>query len=36
MPEVYVLEQEAAINAFAAGHTAANAAVTVTQARSIG
>ena len=31
MPEVYVLEQEAAINAFAAGHTAANAAVTVTQ-----
>ena len=31
MPEVYVLEQEPAINAFAAGHTAANAAVTVTQ-----
>jgi Zn-dependent protease with chaperone function/uncharacterized tellurite resistance protein B-like protein len=31
MPEVYVLEQESAINAFAAGHTAANAAVTVTQ-----
>jgi Zn-dependent protease with chaperone function len=31
MPEVYVLEQEAAINAFAAGHTPANAAVTVTQ-----
>ena len=31
MPEVYVLEQEAAINAFAAGHSPANAAVTVTQ-----
>ena len=31
MPEVYVLEQEPAINAFAAGHTAANAAITVTQ-----
>ena len=31
MPEVYVLEQEAGINAFAAGHTPANAAVTVTQ-----
>ncbi len=31
VPEVYVLEQETAINAFAAGHTAANAAVTVTQ-----
>jgi Zn-dependent protease with chaperone function len=31
MPEVYVLEQESAINAFAAGHTAANAAVAVTQ-----
>ena len=31
MPEVYVLEQEQAINAFAAGHTPANAAVTVTQ-----
>ena len=31
MPEVYVLEQEAAINAFAAGHTPANAAVKVTQ-----
>jgi Zn-dependent protease with chaperone function len=31
MPEVYVLEQEAAINAFAAGHTPANAAVAVTQ-----
>jgi Zn-dependent protease with chaperone function len=31
MPEIYVLEQEPAINAFAAGHTAANAAVTVTQ-----
>jgi len=31
MPEVYVLEQERAINAFAAGHTPANAAVAVTQ-----
>jgi Zn-dependent protease with chaperone function len=31
MPEVYVLEQESAINAFAAGHSPANAAVTVTQ-----
>ena len=31
VPEIYVLEQEAAINAFAAGHTPANAAVTVTQ-----
>lgn len=31
MPEVYVLEQEGAINAIAAGHTPANAAVTVTQ-----
>ena len=31
MPEVYVLEHESAINAFAAGHTPANAAVTVTQ-----
>jgi Zn-dependent protease with chaperone function len=31
MPEVYVLEQEPAINAFAAGHAPANAAVTVTQ-----
>jgi Zn-dependent protease with chaperone function len=31
VPEVYVLEQEAAINAFAAGHTPANAAVAVTQ-----
>ena len=31
MPEVYVLEQEAAINAFAAGHTPANAAITVTR-----
>lgn len=31
MPEVYILEQETAINAFAAGHTPANAAVTVTQ-----
>ncbi|MGH8210313.1 MAG: M48 family metallopeptidase [Steroidobacteraceae bacterium] len=31
IPEIYVLEQEPAINAFAAGHTPANAAVTVTQ-----
>ena len=31
MPEIYVLEQEPGINAFAAGHTPANAAVTVTQ-----
>jgi Zn-dependent protease with chaperone function len=31
MPEVYVLEQEPGINAFAAGHTPSNAAVTVTQ-----
>jgi Zn-dependent protease with chaperone function len=31
MPEVYVLEQESAINAFAAGHTPANAAIAVTQ-----
>jgi Zn-dependent protease with chaperone function len=31
MPEVYVLDQEPGINAFAAGHTPANAAVTVTQ-----
>ena len=31
MPEVYILEQEPGINAFAAGHTPANAAVTVTQ-----
>jgi Zn-dependent protease with chaperone function len=31
LPEIYVLEQEAGINAFAAGHTPANAAVTVTQ-----
>ena len=31
MPEIYVLEQEAGINAFAAGHTPANAAITVTQ-----
>lgn len=31
MPEIYVLEQEAAINAFAAGLTPANAAVAVTQ-----
>ena len=31
MPEVYVLEQEYGINALAAGHTPANAAVAVTQ-----
>jgi Zn-dependent protease with chaperone function len=31
MPEIYVLEQEQGINAFAAGHTPANAAVAVTQ-----
>jgi Zn-dependent protease with chaperone function len=31
MPELYVLEQEPAINALAAGHTPANAAVVVTQ-----
>jgi Zn-dependent protease with chaperone function len=31
MPEIYVLEQERAINALAAGHTPANAAVVVTQ-----
>jgi Zn-dependent protease with chaperone function len=31
MPEIYVLEQEYAINAFAAGHTPANAAIAVTQ-----
>jgi len=31
MPEVYVLEQESAINAFAAGFTASDAAVTVTR-----
>jgi Zn-dependent protease with chaperone function len=31
MPEIYVLEQERGINAFAAGHTPANAAVAVTQ-----
>jgi len=31
LPEIYVLEQETGINAFAAGHTPANAAVTVTQ-----
>jgi Zn-dependent protease with chaperone function len=30
MPEVYLLEQEAGINAFAAGHNPANAAVAVT------
>jgi Zn-dependent protease with chaperone function len=31
VPEVYILEQEASINAFAAGHTPANAAIGVTQ-----
>jgi Zn-dependent protease with chaperone function len=31
VPEIYVLEQEPAINAFAAGHTPANACITVTQ-----
>ena len=31
VPEIYVLESESAINAFAAGHTPANAAITVTQ-----
>ncbi len=31
VPEVYVLEQEASINAFAAGHTPANAAIAVTR-----
>ncbi len=31
MPEVYVLEHEAGINAFAAGHSPANAAVAVTR-----
>jgi Zn-dependent protease with chaperone function len=31
VPEVYVLENEAGINAFAAGHTPANAAVAVTR-----
>src|SRR3954470_21979967 len=31
MPEIYVLEQEPSINALAAGHTPANAAVVVTQ-----
>jgi Zn-dependent protease with chaperone function len=31
MPEIYVLEQESGINAFAAGHSPANAAITVTQ-----
>lgn len=31
MPEIYVLEQESGINAFAAGFTSANAAVAVTQ-----
>src|SRR5512138_3548387 len=31
MPEVYVLEQEAGINAFAAGHNPSNAAIAVTR-----
>lgn len=31
MPEIYVLEQETGINAFAAGHSPANAAVAVTR-----
>lgn len=31
MPEVYLLEQEAGINAFAAGHNSANAAIAVTR-----
>lgn len=31
VPEIYVLEHETGINAFAAGHTAANAAIAVTQ-----
>ena len=31
MPEVYLLEQEAGINAFAAGHNPANAAIAVTR-----
>lgn len=31
MPEVYILEQEAAINAFAAGHSPSNAAIAVTR-----
>ncbi len=31
VPEIYVLEHESGINAFAAGHTPANAAVAVTQ-----
>jgi Zn-dependent protease with chaperone function len=31
MPEIYVLENEQGINAFAAGHTPANAAIAVTQ-----
>jgi Zn-dependent protease with chaperone function len=31
MPEIYVLENETGINAFAAGHTPANAAIAVTQ-----
>jgi len=35
-PEVYVLENEAGINAFAAGHTPANAAVAVTRGALLG
>ena len=31
VPEIYVLEQESAINAFASGYTASDAAITVTQ-----
>jgi Zn-dependent protease with chaperone function len=31
MPEVYLLEQESGINAFAAGHNTSNAAITVTR-----
>jgi len=31
MPEIYVLDQEGAINAFAAGHSPANAAIAVTR-----
>ena len=31
MPEVYLLEQESGINAFAAGHNTANAAIAVTR-----
>jgi Zn-dependent protease with chaperone function len=31
LPEIYILERETSINAFAAGHTPANAAIAVTQ-----